>query len=449
MKHALDEASGRTYPRKSLGVVCCTAGMSILGASVAVSREILELPVFYAQAARYAVAAAILAVIAVRQPRRIASALAVAPVAAWRTVGRLALLAATGLVLFNVVVLAALRRADPEVLGSVIGCTPLALAAAGTIQRRRRPDARLVRAAAVVVVGAAIVQGTGRTSLTGLLLAIAALACEAAFSLVAAPLLPRIGAVRVSAAACGMAIPMLIVAALIAGERWRSPTWSELAALGYLAVCLTAGAFVVWYTGIANLGVERAGLFAGLVPVASLVAAALLDGALPGPGPVIGVVLVGAGIALGLASGGAAAARQEAVDVHHHADDLADRDQAPLVVGRHGECEPSTVDLRQHGLGDDLGPDRGRLQVIESDIDADGRIAVRQLGGDGAAAGFLAERDEPWRPEDVDRARAQGPRGIRLGHDHLRFASDSRRDSHNFPGYPGTGSTEPTERQLP
>ena len=444
--------------RTTLGVVCCTAAMSILGASVAVSREILDLPVFSAQAARYAVAAAILAVIALHQPRRVAGGLAVAPVAAWRTVGRLALLAATGLVLFNVVVLAALRRADPEVLGSVIGCTPLALAAAGPIQQRRRPDARLVRAAAIVVIGAAIVQGTGRTSLTGLLLAIAALACEAAFSLVAAPLLPRIGAVRVSAAACGMAIPMLIVAAVLAGERWRSPTGSELAALGYLAVCLTAGAFVVWYTGIANLGVERAGLFAGLVPVASLAAAALLDGSLPGPGPVIGVVLVGAGIALGLASGrradntpdsgGAAAAREEAVDVDHHADDLADRDEAPLVVGRHGEREPSAVDLRQHGLGDDLGPDRGRLQVIESDVDADGRVAFRQLGGDGAAAGFLTERDEPWRPEDVDRAGAQGPRRVRLGHDHLRLASDSRRDSHNGPGYPGSGRTEPTGRQL-
>jgi hypothetical protein len=236
---------------------------------------------------------------------------------------------------------------------------------------------------------------------------------------------------------------------LLAGERWRSPTGSELAALGYLAVCLTAGAFVVWYTGIANLGVERAGLFAGLVPVASLAAAALLDGALPGPGPVIGVVLVGAGIALGLASGGAAAARQEAVDVDHHADDLADRDEATLVGGGHGEREPSAVDLRQHGLGDDLGPDRGRLQVIESDIDSDGRVAVRQLGGDGAAAGFLAECDEPRCPEDVDRAGTQGARRVRLGHDHLRLASDSRRDSHNCPDYLGTGPTEPTGRQLP
>ena len=373
-----------------MGVVCCAAAMSILGASVAVSREILDLPVFYSQAARYAVATAILGAIALRQPRPGTLELAVVPVPVWRTVSRLALLAATGLVLFNVVVLAALRRADPEVLGSVIGCTPLALAAAGPIQQRRRPEAQLLRAAAVVVVGAAIVQGTGRTSFTGLLLAIAALACEAAFSLVAAPLLPRLGAVRVSAAACGIAVPMLLVAGLVAGERWRSPTGAELAALGYLAVFLTAGAFVVWYTGIASLGVARAGLFAGLVPVASLVAAALLDGSVPSAGPVFGVLLVGAGIALGLrsgrravatdGSGGAAAARQEAVDVDHHPHHLADRDEPPLVGCRHGEREPPAVDLGENRLGDDLGPDRRRLQVVEPNVDADGGVALGQLG---------------------------------------------------------------------
>jgi drug/metabolite transporter (DMT)-like permease len=428
--------------------------MSILGASVAVSREILDLPVFYAQAARYAVAAVILGAIAVRQPRLQTVDLAVAPASRWRTVGRLALLAATGLVLFNVVVLAALRRADPEVLGSVIGCTPLALAAAGPIQRRRRPETRLLRAAAVVVIGAAIVQGTGRTSVTGLLLAVAALACEAAFSLVAAPLLPRLGAVRVSAAACGIAIPMLLVAGLIAGERWRAPTGTELAALGYLAVFLTAGAFVVWYTGIANLGVERAGLFAGLVPVASLVAAALLDGELPGPGPVFGVLLVGAGIALGLrsgrrsvessASGGAAAARQEAVDVDHHPHDLADRDEPSLVGRGDGEREPAAVDLREDGLGDDLGTDRRRLEVVETHVDADRGVALGELAGDGAAAGLLAERDEAGGAEHVDGAGAEGARRVGIGHDHLCFASDSGRDSHNHPRYPRDAPAKPT-----
>ena len=326
--------TSRTIARVRLvGAGCCLIAMTILGASVAVSREVVDLPVFSAQAVRYSVAATILAVLASRQPRVARVDLGAASMPGWRLAARLALLAATGLVLFNVVVLAALRRADPEVLGSVIGCTPLALAAAGPLQQRRRPEPGLLRAAAIVVLGAAIVQGTGRTSVSGLLLALAALACEAAFSLVAAPLLPRLGAVRVSAAACAMSIPMLLVAAVVAGERWRAPSASEIAALGYLAVFLTAGAFVIWYTGVGHLGVERAGLFAGVVPVASLAAAAMLDAAVPGPGPVVGVLLVAAGIALGLGSGRAAAAGQEAVDVDHHADHLADGDE-PTPVRR-------------------------------------------------------------------------------------------------------------------
>src|SRR5262245_49539315 len=115
--------------------------MTILGASVAVSREIVDLPVFYAQAVRYAVAAVILGGLALRVPRpgampELGGRPAAVPrrlgreligLERIRVLGRLTLLATLGLVVFNVVVLAALRRTDPAVLGSVIGCTPFLL----------------------------------------------------------------------------------------------------------------------------------------------------------------------------------------------------------------------------------------------------------------------------------------------------------------------------------
>jgi drug/metabolite transporter (DMT)-like permease len=418
---SVDLAIGRAVPGTAAGVGCCVTGMTILGASVAVSREIVDLPACYALAARYAVAAAILIAFAARVPRPSAPS---APATGRRSPaaeririgGRLTLLATSGLVVFNVVVLGALRRTDPAVLGSVIGCTPLVLACAGPIQRGHRPSSTVLKAAAIVVLGAAIVQGTGRASASGLALAMIALVCEAAFSLLAAPLLFTLGAVRVSAASCAIAVPMLLLLGWAAGERWQTPTVPQAAALGYLAVFLTAGAFVLWYTGVTVLGVERAGLFAGVVPVASLVAAAVLDRDLPGAGPVIGVGLVGAGIAAGLrgsrrqvaspaGSGlrGAAAARQEAGDVDDDANDLAHGDEAALVGRRDHEREPSAVDLREHRFGDHLGPDRRRLQVVEPDVDAHGRGALVELGCDGAAAGLFAQRDQPRRAEDVDR----------------------------------------------
>jgi drug/metabolite transporter (DMT)-like permease len=59
----------------------------------------------------------------------------------------------------------------------------------------------------------------------------------------------------------------------------RLPTWQEAAAFGYLAVVVIALGLVLWYSGVRRLGVERAGLFAGLVPVAALVTSAAVGAA--------------------------------------------------------------------------------------------------------------------------------------------------------------------------
>src|SRR2546423_92310 len=84
-----------------------------------------------------------------------------------------------------------------------------------------------------------------------------ALAAEALFSLLAAPLLPTLGPVRASAWTCGLAVPLLLGGAAITGE-WRhlrAPTAVEATGLLYLALPLTVGAFLLWYTGLRRLGV--------------------------------------------------------------------------------------------------------------------------------------------------------------------------------------------------
>jgi drug/metabolite transporter (DMT)-like permease len=95
---------------------------------------------------------------------------------------------------------------------------------------------------------------------------------------------------------------MLLVGAVATGElgRWRAPTPVEAATLGYLAVMLTVVAFVAWFTGLRWLGVERAGLYVGVLPVATLVTTALADGAVPAPAQTLGVLVVAAGLAFGL-----------------------------------------------------------------------------------------------------------------------------------------------------
>jgi drug/metabolite transporter (DMT)-like permease len=271
----------------------CVMTCAILGGSFTVSRSILEYPILTGQALRYSLAALALFALVARQPARIHPN--------GRELGRLALIAATGLVAFNVLLLFALRHAEPAVIGTIVGVSPLLLALLGPLQERRRPAPRLLAAAAVVVGGAALVEGFGVTDGAGLAAAVGVLCCEAAFSLLAAPLLPRLGPVRVSAWSTALAVPMLLLLLPFTGERPRVPTAGEAAALAFLGLVLTVVAFVFWYTGIAGLGVDRAGLFVALVPVFALVTTAIVDRAAPAPAKVAGVLLVGAGLALAAA----------------------------------------------------------------------------------------------------------------------------------------------------
>jgi drug/metabolite transporter (DMT)-like permease len=271
-------------------VILCTLAMTVLGGSFPVSRLILGYPVLTGQALRYALAAAVLAAL-VRpgtRPDR-------------RALVRLAALAASGLVGFNICVLNALRSGTPPLLGTVIGAAPLALAFLGPALARQRPSARLVGAAAVVVAGVALVEGGGHGSLAAFGWALGALAGEVLFSVLAAPLLSTLGPVRVSAWSCGLAVPMLLIAAGVTEEwrHWRIPTASEGTGLLYLALPLTVGAFLLWYTGLRRLGVARAGMFAGVLPLATLAVTSVLDARMPGTLALAGTALVATGLVSG------------------------------------------------------------------------------------------------------------------------------------------------------
>lgn len=240
------------------------------------------------------------------------------------------MVAATGLVAFNILLMFSLRHAEPGLVGAIVGGSPLVLALVGPLQEGRRPAARLVVAAAVVVAGAALVQGGGSGDALGVLGAVGLLFSEASFSLVAAPLLPRLGPARVSAWSCALAVPMLLLGISIVGEDPRVPGGGEFLGIAFLGLVLTVVAFVSWYTGVRGLGVERAGVFVGLVPVASMATAAVADGAVPGPLELAGVVLVTAALVAGLSAAGRLDVRE---------DDLAQRRLRVQVAGAGGHDE--------------------------------------------------------------------------------------------------------------
>ncbi|MGH2990797.1 MAG: EamA family transporter [Solirubrobacterales bacterium] len=200
--------------------------------------------------------------------------------------------------------IAGVREGDPATVGVIVGCVPIVLAIAGPALERRPVSTRVVVGAVVVAAGAAGVEGVGgETSIAGILLAIGALACEACFSLLAVPFLGRLGPLAVSAYACILAVPMLTAWSLaVEGPNLPAPSGEELAALVYMAVIVTAGGFLLWYSAVTLLGVERAGLFSGVLPVSALVCSAAIGAAEITPTRVLAVAVVAAGITFGIAS---------------------------------------------------------------------------------------------------------------------------------------------------
>lgn len=273
--------------------------MVIVGSSFVASAALADFPVLGGQAARYAVAALVL--LAVLAARHVPWVLP-SP----RALLRLTALAATGLVGFSVLVVESAGRADPSLVGAVVGASPVVLAAAGAL-RARRVTVRTLAAAVVVTAGVVVVEGGGAGDPLGVALALGALACEVCFSLLAVPLLPTLGALRVSAYACVLAVPQLALLGLVrqqvTGRPFLvAPDAGELAALAYLAVVVTAVAFLLWYSGLAAIGPARAGLFAGLLPVAALLTSVALGFEAVDGRSVVGTLVVGVGLVLGLAA---------------------------------------------------------------------------------------------------------------------------------------------------
>jgi drug/metabolite transporter (DMT)-like permease len=274
------------------GSLLAALALALVGSLVAAADLVEGYPLSTGQALRYALAGAVLLVIARGRLPRLDRREAVGLVA----------LAATGLVLFNLFVIEGVRETDPATVGVIVGCVPVVLAIAGPLLERRPLSGRVIVAAFVVGAGAAGVQwaGGGITP-AGLLLALGALGCEAAFSLLAVPHLKRLGALAVSTYACLFAVPMLAVWSLIAeGPSLPVPDAGQAAALAYLAVGVTVLGFVSWYTAVGLLGVDKAGLFSGVLPVSALGFSAALGVAELTPGRLGAVAVVALGVTLGV-----------------------------------------------------------------------------------------------------------------------------------------------------
>jgi drug/metabolite transporter (DMT)-like permease len=274
------------------GSLLAAGALALVGSLVAAADLVEGYPLAAGQGLRYAAAALLLLAIARWRLPRLDRREALGLIA----------LSATGLVLFNLFVIEGVRETDPATVGVIVGCVPVVLAFAGPLLERRPLSGRVIVAALVVSAGAAGVQwaGGGITA-PGLMLALGALGCEAAFSLLAVPRLARLGPLAVSTYACLFAVPMLAAWSLVAdGPSLPLPDAEQAAALAYMALGVTVFGFLAWYSAVALLGVERAGLFSGVLPVSALLFSAALGVADLTPERLAAVAVVALGVTLGV-----------------------------------------------------------------------------------------------------------------------------------------------------
>lgn len=298
---------------------------------------------------------------------------------------RLGLLAAVGMVGFNIAVLAAERTAEPAVPGVFVGCAPVVVAVLVPSLAGRRPQRPVLYGASLVAAGAFTVQGWGRTDGLGIAFSVCALAGEVGFAVLAVPVLRPLGPRLLSATVCAVAAAESAAVGVLAdGGAWlRRPDGTQTAALLWQAAVVTVVGFVCWYMGMQRIGAERATLFSGLIPVAAACTAPLVGTGSYGVAQAVGSALVGVGVALG---SGALTRRRSAAPVEDDA-----RDEGGVVV--HGAVA-AAGQPHQTGAGDDpLGADA--LSAYEQPVPcAPGH-------GDRKPGDVVGEQDAAARPEGL------------------------------------------------
>jgi drug/metabolite transporter (DMT)-like permease len=285
------------------GVLPGVAGMVLVGSSVGVSATLTTAPLFMAQAVRYGAASLMLLALArrrgvpIKRPR--------AAEWAW-----LAGIAATGLVLFNIAIVRGDDHAQPAMIAVAVSCAPVFLGVLGPLLQRQAPQAAVVLSAAVVTAGAVLVEGAGRADADSVGWAALALVCEAAFTLLAVPVLGRHGAWGVSVHSVWLGAVMFAVLAAVAEGPSAVPrlTAGDLCAVAYLAVLVTVVAFVAWYSCVVTLGPGKVGLLTGIAPVSAALTGMITASRAPDPLMWAGIAVVLAGLTAGLRSGRDAAA---------------------------------------------------------------------------------------------------------------------------------------------
>lgn len=162
--------------------------------------------------------------------------------------------------------------------GSVVTLTtPVFVAALAPFLLKETTRPRQWAGIGLAVVGAVVISGGGRGTLFGDLLLLGAALTWALYTVAGAPLVRRLGALDVTAAASTWAIPFMVPGTLVelAAVRHLHAGFGTLLAVLYLGVLATAVAWWAWYRGVERLPAATASVFFLAQPLVGVALSAL------------------------------------------------------------------------------------------------------------------------------------------------------------------------------
>ncbi|MFZ5898192.1 MAG: DMT family transporter [Bacillota bacterium] len=287
--------------------LCLAAAMAIAGSSVVVGRILtLQLPVFLTSAASLFMALLVLAPLTWRTHRGLSEI----PKGDLKV---LFLQALTGIVLFRVFLLYGLRMTSATAGGIITSAMPAVVGLIAFLFLKEKPAWNKVGGIALSVAGVLAVNTVGLSadtarygSLWGNLLVFWAVVGEALFTILQKKISKGSSALTRTALVSLFAFLSFLPFAVYEGLcfDFTSVRWSDGLCIAYYGVVVTAVAFILFYKGAAAVPASTAGVFAGFMPVSSVLLSNLILGERLMPCHLLGLGFVVAGIALMAACAG-------------------------------------------------------------------------------------------------------------------------------------------------
>ena len=196
--------------------------------------------------------------------------------------GRLIALAALLIFVNQVAFVSSVHLTTASTVALILGTTPIFVGIIAELVGFERPTRAFWMAAVISFAGVGLVAGGGRggfsTDVLGDVIALAAAATWAAYSVTIAPLMRRYSPFRISALVLALGwIPLALVSIpLLLDERWTGFGWKMWLAFAYAVLGPLFLTNILWFTAIDRVGPSRASLFANLQPFFGVVFALLI-----------------------------------------------------------------------------------------------------------------------------------------------------------------------------